>query len=220
MRTDIHEGMHVRTRDGQKLGKVLAINDDNFIIEKGLLFKKDYTASFDRIEEVAGDEIIYAPMSAEQPSSTAAAPATMENVEASGERRIPLAEEELIAEKRRRPAGEVTITKEVVTEEKQVTVPVTREEVVVREGPATGASPSEARFEGETVKVPIVEEEVEVQKRPVVRREVRVSKEQHEEQATASAEVRREEAHVEGEGHVEKLSSPSADDRDPNARKV
>lgn len=87
-------------------------------------------------------------------------------------------------------------------------------------GLATGATAADTRFEGETVKVPVVEEEVEIKKRTVVRREVRVSKEQHEEQATASAEFRREEAHVEGEGRVEKLSSPSADDRDPNARKV
>jgi uncharacterized protein (TIGR02271 family) len=218
MRTDIREGMTVRTRDGQKLGKVLSIAGDGFIIEKGLLFKKDYMASFDRIEEVVGDEVIYMPLSdvdrVEHERADVAAKAGFD------ERRIPLKEEEVIAGKRPRAAGEVTVTKEVITEEKQVTVPVTREEVVVREGPATGSVSTDARFEGETIKVPVVEEEVVVEKRPVVKREVRVSKERHEEQRTASAKVRREEAHVEGEGRVEKLSSSGRDDLDPDKRKV
>lgn len=217
MRTDIHEGMTVRTRDGQKLGKVLSIAGDGFIIEKGLLFKRDYSASFDRVEEVLDDEIIYAPVAEgerlEDERTDARATGT-------GERRIELKEEELIAGKRARPAGEVVVTKEVVTEEKQVTVPVSREEVVVREGPATGEVAADARFEGETVKVPVVEEEVVVEKRPKVTREVRVSKERHEEEATASAQVRREEAHVEGEGRVEKLTSPGRDDLDPDKRKA
>jgi uncharacterized protein (TIGR02271 family) len=171
MRNDIHEGMTVRTRDGQKLGKVLSLSDDGFLIEKGLLFKKDF--------------------------------------------------QELIAEKQKHKVGEVTVTKDVVTEEKQVTVPVTREEVVIEERPATGQPATSATFEAESIRVPVVEEDVTVEKRPVVKREVRVAKERREEQRTASAEVRREEAHVEGEGDVGRLSSSRRpEDEDPDRCKL
>jgi hypothetical protein len=50
-------------------------------------------------------------------------------------RRIELREEELRAEKQRVQAGEVRVRKEVVSEERTIEVPVTREEVVIGGGP-------------------------------------------------------------------------------------
>jgi len=64
-----------------------------------------------------------------------------------------------------RQGGEVRIVKEVVTERKHLDVPVTREQVRVERVAASGAAanaPARSRFERETVRVPITEEEVNV----------------------------------------------------------
>lgn len=66
--------------------------------------------------------------------------------------------------------------------------------------PASQTTPGDVRFQEEKVVVPVMEEEVEITKRPMIREEVRVRKTPYEEQRTASAEVRREEAHVEERG--------------------
>jgi uncharacterized protein (TIGR02271 family) len=191
-RNRIREGMVVRTEGGDKLGKVHALEPDGFIIEKGLLFKEDYLASYERILDVREDEIIYAPQAEERAGWTTSEGKRSEEV------RVPLKEEELVAQKTVRQAGAVRVKKEVITEEKQVTVPVTREEVHVERVPvAPGTSAGKATFQEDEITVPVMEEEVEVKKRPVVREEVRIKKERREEPRTASQTVRREEAHVE-----------------------
>ncbi len=125
--------------------------------------------------------------------------------EARDELRVPLAAEELQAEKKERQAGEVRVRKEVVTENQQVSVPITREEVHVDRVPASGAEqPGDAAFREGTVSVPVREEEVEIRKRPVVKEEVRVSRTRRQEERRADAEVRHEEARIEQDGDLEK----------------
>lgn len=194
-RNQIKEGMLVRSTDGDKLGKVTALGPDTFTIEKGLLFKEDHQASYDRVADIRDNEIIYRRLEAGETAARGSAAGSLTE-----EQRIPLAEEELVAEKQRRQAGSVEVRKEVITEQRQVTVPVTREEVVVERVPASRTTPKDVRFQDEKVVVPVMEEEVELAKRPVVREEVRVRKTPHEEQRTASAEIRREEAHIEERG--------------------
>jgi uncharacterized protein (TIGR02271 family) len=111
---------------------------------------------------------------------------------------VPVVEEELTAEKRVRDAGEVRVRKEVITEQRQVTVPVTKEEVHVERVPAdASAKVGEGAFEEGTMSIPVREEEVEIRKRPVVREQVRVSRTAHQEERRADAEVRREDVRVE-----------------------
>jgi uncharacterized protein (TIGR02271 family) len=113
--------------------------------------------------------------------------------------RVPLAEEQLEAMKVERQTGEVQVHKDVITEHKQISVPVAREEVHVERVPAQGTqAPGEATFKDETISVPVREEEVEIRKRPVVKEEVRVGRTRHQEERRADAEVRREEARIEG----------------------
>lgn len=57
-RNDIREGMVVRSLDGEKLGRVFAVGDRQFEIEKGLFFPKDYLASYADIQDIRDDEII------------------------------------------------------------------------------------------------------------------------------------------------------------------
>lgn len=55
-RENIREGMIVRSADGEKLGKIVALGDSNFEIEKGFFILKDYTVSYSDIKDVQGDE--------------------------------------------------------------------------------------------------------------------------------------------------------------------
>jgi uncharacterized protein (TIGR02271 family) len=57
-RTDVREGMVVRSVDGEKLGKVFAIGDGEFHIEKGLFFPKDYLVRYSEISDIRAGEII------------------------------------------------------------------------------------------------------------------------------------------------------------------
>ena len=57
-RTDVKEGMVVRSVDGEKLGKVFAVGDGEFHIEKGLFFPKDYLVRYSEISDIRAGEII------------------------------------------------------------------------------------------------------------------------------------------------------------------
>ena len=57
-RSQLREGMTVRSFDGEKLGRVFAIADDAFYIEKGIFFPKDYLVRYADISDIRGDELI------------------------------------------------------------------------------------------------------------------------------------------------------------------
>ncbi len=59
-RGSIKEGMTVRSVDGHKLGKVYAVGDTEFHIEKGLFFPKDYSVRYAEISDIRNGEIILA----------------------------------------------------------------------------------------------------------------------------------------------------------------
>jgi uncharacterized protein (TIGR02271 family) len=121
---------------------------------------------------------------------------------AAGERdtkRITRSAEKLRLGKRTVQAGEVHIGKHVETE--HVSQPVTRmkERVTVERRPVTNASASgNARIENDEIVVPVMEEEVIVEKRPVVKEELVVAKERVETPDTVETELRREEFDVRG----------------------
>jgi uncharacterized protein (TIGR02271 family) len=229
----VKPGMAVRSADGEKLGKVADCATEMFTIEKGLFFPKNYFVRYGEVASVQGDEITLLlsreqlrerPALAEEEAntSTITGEAALETPviargttgDRSEERRIPLAEEELEVQRRAREAGEVRVRKDVITEEKQVTVPVTREEVIVERVPvASGSQEARGAFgEEEEISVPVMEEEIEIKKRPVVKEEVRVRKEIHAEERTASATTRREVAEVEEEGNVRRSAQSLEDD--------
>jgi len=125
-----------------------------------------------------------------------------EDVERGGT--VQLREEELLAQKRDVEAGAVNVRTDVVSEQRTLEVPVTREEVYVERRPVEGREVSDRPIgEGETIRVPVYEEEVTAEKRPVVREEITVGKQAVEETERVSGTVRREEARVERTGDVE-----------------
>jgi uncharacterized protein (TIGR02271 family) len=205
---EIQLGMVVRSSDGEKLGKVVRLEPTSFVIEKGFFFPKDYMVRYDEVAAVQGDEALLAHGREHLSTSTQEAldrPATTTltgGVEPSEEIRVPLVEEELRVTKSVEEAGEVRIHKEVVTEEKQVTVPVSREVVRVERVPAGAgtASASETMFKEQSINIPVHEERIDIEKQPVVREEVLISKEILQDQVTAGATLRREEVDIATEG--------------------
>jgi uncharacterized protein (TIGR02271 family) len=209
-RENLREGMTVLTADGHKLGKVSRLGATDFEIEKGAFFKKDYIADYSKLMEVRGDEAILSvrkeDIGKEHRADYGYGEARGTTATGGEDVRVPVAEEELDVLKRQQLAGEVRVTKDVVTEQKQVSVPVTKEQVRVERVPvAPGESAGrEAEIRGESVSVPIHEEEVEIRKRPVVREEIRLHKERVEEPRMVAETVRKERVNVEGEGELER----------------
>jgi uncharacterized protein (TIGR02271 family) len=121
---------------------------------------------------------------------------------------IQVKEERLHAEKRPVETGEVTVRKEVHTETKTLEVPVQREEVVIERTPVHGRAATEGVAagdirEGEQIRVPVREEQVNVSKEPVVTEEVKVGKRVVQDTERVSGEVRKEEVKVDQTGNVD-----------------
>src|SRR5262249_5835832 len=51
-RKGVTEGMPVYTQDGEKLGKVVSVDDAGLFVEKGLFFPKEYGFGFEDVEDV------------------------------------------------------------------------------------------------------------------------------------------------------------------------
>jgi uncharacterized protein (TIGR02271 family) len=118
------------------------------------------------------------------------------DLEDEDELRVQRTEEELRAGTREREAGAMRVRKRVRTDRESIEVPTRHEEVSVERVPVEGEA-SEAEIGDDEVVVPVTEEEVVVEKRPVVKEEVRIRKDVVEDTETVEEDVRREEVEVE-----------------------
>lgn len=259
-RSQIKEGMTVRSIDGEKLGKVFAIQDGEFLIEKGLFFPKDYVCRYSEISDIRDGEIILmhgkeglhrfsldedrgvlagtaggagvgpgaVGISSEQRTGLGADTGLPANASASGVERpmvgkeqvaVPVYKEELDVTKREKQAGEVRVHKDVVEEEKEISVPVRRERVRVERRDVKDRPAMHASFQEETVVVPLRAEEVEVQKRAVVDEEVVIRKDAIQEEQRVAETVRREKVEVREDGDVEGPRKLDMTPDDPNLRR-
>jgi len=121
---------------------------------------------------------------------------------------IEVKEERLLAETRPVEAGEVRVRKEVHTENRTIDVPVQHEEVVIERTPVHGRAATEgisagAIREGEEIRIPVREEQVDVSKHAEVVEEVNIGKRVVQDTERVSGQVRKEEVHVEQKGDVE-----------------
>jgi uncharacterized protein (TIGR02271 family) len=111
--------------------------------------------------------------------------------------RVRRSEEEIRVETREREAGEIRVRKRVRTETERLTVPKKRVEVSVEHVPVEGDEAATAPQIGEEeIVVPVVEEEIMVEKRPVVKEEIRIRKRAVEEVEVVEEDVRREEVEI------------------------
>jgi uncharacterized protein (TIGR02271 family) len=110
-------------------------------------------------------------------------------------------EEELQVGTVRRPSELVRLKKRVVTEQRQVTLPVQREEVVIEREPITDANRTEALSGAEISEgehsVTLHEEEVVVEKRVVPKERVRLEKDVSTSERTVDETLRKEQIDIE-----------------------
>lgn len=120
-----------------------------------------------------------------------------------GEKTLQAHEEQLRVQKTPAEAGQVTVKKEVHTEHKTIDVPVMKEEVVIsRHAPRSGEVMSGSINAGEEIRIPVKEEQVHVEKDVVAAEEVSIGKRQVRDTERVSADLRKEEIKVEGQGDV------------------
>ena len=126
-----------------------------------------------------------------------------------GELRIPLVEERLVPSKRIVDQGELRIHRHVEEVEEVVREPVTRDDLIVERVAVNRPleAPAEARYEDDWLIIPIMEEVLVVQKRLMLKEEIRVRKRQVTEAQEVRATVRRQRAEIEdatvhGVGHA------------------
>jgi len=127
---------------------------------------------------------------------------------------VQLREEELGVTKQWTEAGAVLIRKKIETRTDTVPVELGYEEVSVQRVPVNRmlaeGERAEPRQEGDTLIVPVVEEEIVVTKRLVVREELHVTKRRLSRQREVTGEVRREHLDVETTGKLEALQDSTS----------
>jgi uncharacterized protein (TIGR02271 family) len=116
--------------------------------------------------------------------------------------RVRRSEEELRVETRQREAGEMRVRKRVRTEKERLAVPKRRVEVTVERVPVEGSASEREeaatapQIGEEEIVVPVVEEEILVEKRPVVKEEIRIRKQVVEDVEVIEEDVRKEEVDI------------------------
>lgn len=106
---------------------------------------------------------------------------------------VPVHEEELVATKREREAGEVTITKNIVEDQRTLEVPITEERVqVTRRVVDRVGDGDEMAFREETIEVPLMTQEVDLEKRVRVSEEIEIDREQVQSAQSVTGTVRKE----------------------------
>ena len=130
------------------------------------------------------------------------------------ELRVQRSEEELRVGTREREAGSVNVRKRVRVDREQVRVPIRREEVKVERVPVEGRATPEAEIGGGEVQIPVVEEEIVVEKRPVVKEELRIRKDVVEDEEVVEADLRKEEVDVYDETTRRRSAGESTERRD------
>lgn len=182
-RESLHEAL---TKRGVPSSDALAL--DRQIQNGGVVITVEANGRYDEViqilrsgrGEIAGTANGVGPetasgITATVPTTTATAAATDSVDDA---RTLQLREERLTVDKDRVAAGEASIGKRVVTQDASVDVPVMHEELFIQRRPVADGTraASGAIGDGETIRVPLMREQVVVDKRTVVTEEVAIGK--------------------------------------------
>lgn len=122
--------------------------------------------------------------------------------------KLQLLEEKLDISKKWVQTGEVTMHKEIITENKTITVPVQRE-ILVIEGTTLEGSNSSARLgnQNRTFRIPVSEEKIEIVKHTVPLENVSVRNNSYEKKVSVHETLKKEKLHVETLGNVNIINS-------------
>lgn len=110
--------------------------------------------------------------------------------------KLLLRKEELDVAKSRVQKGEVEFGKEIIEEQKSVDVPVTREEIVIERKSLNNEASDSPITDEETIKIPVSEEIVNVDKHTVVTGEISAHKRDIEDTRHIDETLKREEARI------------------------
>jgi len=114
--------------------------------------------------------------------------------------RLQLREEQLEISKELTQLAEVTTHKEVVTEEKTFTVPVSREELVIEKRSLDNNRSNNDGEISEIMRIPLTEEQVNISKDTVKLEDVSIYTNQYEEVEHIEETLKKEKAHIETSG--------------------
>lgn len=112
---------------------------------------------------------------------------------------FPVTEERLTLHKRKVETGRVRIVKRVAVHDESIDQPLVRETVQVERVPVNRVidQPVPVRYEGDTMIVPVFEESLVVEKRLILKEELRITKRRDESHQSQRATLRREDVSVE-----------------------
>ena len=113
---------------------------------------------------------------------------------------IQLHKEKLQVSKKWVETEEVTIYRNTFTEEKQITVPITCESLIIRKKILHPDADSETQFE--TIHIPISEERIEVTLHPAILNDIEIYKKQFEEYIPVNETLKEEKIHIDTVGDV------------------
>jgi uncharacterized protein (TIGR02271 family) len=202
--------------DGDTIGDVVEVNPDFIVCETDGGFlglgehrryfvprnfvareeQDDWYLSIDK-DEIESKNWTNAPTTSQFGGEWSGGDYAGETTDTQGRTRLRRYEEDVNVDKVQRAAGEVVVNKRVVEEVKTIEVPVRREEVHVERRPVDDNSPvsafSNEAFTEDSIRVPVMAEEVEVRKvaRPV--EEIEITKSAVDENRNVDTTVRREE---------------------------
>jgi uncharacterized protein (TIGR02271 family) len=128
---------------------------------------------------------------------------------------IPVIEEELVSGKAKVKTGSVRVRKTIEHSRKLVEMPAVRDVVDVKRIAVNRAIDSmpQMREEGDTLVIPVIEEEIVIQKRLILKEEIHIKRRRTRERVAKEVTVDREHAVVERldqEGRVISTSAPAA----------
>jgi uncharacterized protein (TIGR02271 family) len=136
--------------------------------------------------------------------------------------RVPVTEEEAQIRKEQHEVGHVTLRKRVEVETKHINEPVTRTHVEVERHAVPADQQRAYRADaatlkdGETIRVPVTQEELIVEKVPRVTEEVVLRQETQTRQAEQDVQLRREHVEIDEEGDVDVESPAGTGTTHPN----
>jgi uncharacterized protein (TIGR02271 family) len=200
----IRNGWTAYDANREQIGDVIEVGSNYVLVQKGLFFPKDLYIPISQVTSVdEANADFFVDVTKDNVESvgwdTPPADAGWDVAETDRETfTVPVREERIAAEKHEREAGEVTVDKRVVEQQQEFDVPVTHEEVdVTRRRVDRPANADDTIVDdGETIRVPLRAEDVDVRKDSRVVEEVEISKRPVTETQRVSETVRREEIDV------------------------
>jgi uncharacterized protein (TIGR02271 family) len=113
---------------------------------------------------------------------------------------IQLHKEEMEINKKWVDPAEVIIYKKKYIEEKQIMVPVSREDLIIEKKLANPQNPTDIKLE--TIRIPLSEEQIEVTLTPTILNDVEMYKNQYEELIQVHETLKEEKVRIETVGNV------------------